>query len=179
MHATYTVAKGTLRVALTALPLDEATPILLTTHAYFNLSSTLAPTVLDDVLHVPQGSRVVAVDGISVPTGEVLTVSGDHPLNYMSPRVVRDGALGAKFCGDGGVGIDNCFVFDRAEAPNSASVGPAQVILASKATGIRLKVHTNQPAIQLYSGNGFDGSVETQLGTAGQYSSMAIEPQGW
>ncbi|TXT11241.1 hypothetical protein VHUM_01992 [Vanrija humicola] len=179
VHATYTVTKGTLRVQLTALPLDKATPILLTTHAYFNLSSTLAPTVLDDTLHVPQGSRVVAVDGISVPTGAVLSVSGDHPLNYTSPRAVRDGALGAKFCGDGGVGIDNCFLFDRPEPPSSATLGPAQVILASKATGIRLAVHTNQPAIQLYSGNGFDGSVETQLGKAEQYGSIAIEPQGW
>ncbi|KAL1410617.1 hypothetical protein Q8F55_004634 [Vanrija albida] len=179
VHATYSVTKGTLRVALTALPLDKPTPILLTTHAYFNLSSTLAPTVLDDVLHVPQGSRVIAVDAISVPNGEVLTVSGDHPLNYTSPHAVRDGALTAKFCGEGGVGIDNCFLFDRPEAPNSATVGPAQVVLASKATGIRLSVHTNQPAIQLYSGNGFDGSVETQLGKAEQYGSMAIEPQGW
>jgi aldose 1-epimerase len=120
------------------------------------------------------------VDDICIPTGEVPDVTaGEHPFNFTSARPLKDslGALG--LCGTGSVGIDNCFVFDQPQAPEAPTTGAAEVLWSSPATGIRLSVHTNQPATQLYSGLHFDGSQVTQVGKVDKYGCLAIEPQGW
>lgn len=124
------------------------------------------------------------VDSIAVPTGEIAdlrSVRPDgslHPLNYTSARPIRD-SLDANLCGDGCVGLDNCWIFDKPEPVDGPSVGPAQVIWTSEQSGIRMKVHTNQPAIQLYDCIGMDGTLATSAGTVVKYGCMAIEPQGW
>jgi len=117
-----------------------------------------------------------------VPTGEIVDLRASaeiHPFNYTSERPIKESLAAVDLCGKGGVGIDNCFLFDQPESPEAPTVGPAQVVWTSPATGIRLKVHTNQPAIQLYNGLHFDGSQETQVGKVEKYGTLAIEPQAW
>lgn len=164
------MTKGKLTTVLTAHALDKATPILLTTHSYFNLGSTQSKSVLDDTLCLPNATRYIAVDDISVPTGEIVDTKGG-PLDYTSPHSLRDSLAAKDLCGKGGVGIDNCFVF-----PTPSD--DAQVIWSNASTGIRMRVYTNQPAIQLYAGLGFDGSLVSHLGPVEQYGCLAIEPQG-
>ncbi|CAK9785996.1 galactose mutarotase-like protein [Cutaneotrichosporon oleaginosum] len=168
--AQYSLSAGKLTTVLTAHALDRPTPILLTTHSYFNLGSDVSSTVLQDTLHV-KASRVVGVDGILVPTGQLDYVAGTngnerHPLNFTAPSAVSQ-ALPA--------GLDHCFLFDR---PSPLEV-TEQLEWRSAATGIRMRVRTNQPAIQVYSCSMSDGSASTQLGKVERFGCMAIEPQGW
>lgn len=155
---------------LTAHALDKATPILLTTHPFFNLGADATSTILDDTLQLRDMSRFVRVDDISLPTGEIVDISRDHPLNFANPVPIRQ-ALAAKECGAGCQGIDNCFILDGGEQ--------ASIVWSSPVTGIRMIVSTNQPAIQLYACSGMDGSLGTTIGKAAQYGCLAIEPQGW
>lgn len=77
-------------------------------------------------------------------------------------------------------GLDNCFIFDRpASGPGLAVSDKAQLEWSSPATGIRMRVKTNQPAIQVYACSMNDGSTVTTLGPADKFGCMAIEPQGW
>jgi aldose 1-epimerase len=136
-------------------------------------------TTLDDTLQLPGTDRIVAVDDILIPTGELSsTAEADHPLNYSSPRSIGDSLAAVGFCGKDSIGLDTCFVFDAPTAPEAPAPGIAQVVWTSPATGIRMQVHTNQPAVQLYNGLHFNGSQETQLGKVAKHGTLAIEPQG-
>jgi aldose 1-epimerase len=158
--AQYSLSAGKLSTVLTAHALDAPTPILLTTHAYFNLGG---PLVLDDTLKI-RASRVVGVDGILVPTGELEYVAGGHPLDFTAAAKV------AQALPDG---LDNCWLFDKPGADTD------QLEWVSAASGIRMRVRTNQPAIQVYSCSASDGTAVTQLGKVERFGCLAIEPQGW
>lgn len=163
--AQYALSAGKLTTVLSAHALDRPTPILLTTHSYFNLGSDVSGSVLDDTLRV-KASRVVGVDGILVPTGELVYTGDGHPLDFTAPSAVRQSLP---------KGLDDCFLFDR---PAQAEVAE-QLEWTSAATGIRMRVRTNQPAVQVYSCSMSDGSARTQLGKVERFGCMAIEPQGW
>lgn len=164
--AQYAVKDCALHVALSAVPLDAPTPIALTTHGYYNLGGS--GPVADDTLVMPKASRFVRGDGILVPTGEVPSVSGG-PLDFTRPKHVADG-LASRECGAGAHGIDNCFVFD------SVSDQP-QLEWTSAKIGLRLRLSTDQPAVQIYA---CAPSKESTIGKTGADAGcLAVEPQAW
>ncbi|BEJ11376.1 hypothetical protein CspHIS471_0107980 [Cutaneotrichosporon sp. HIS471] len=160
--AQYSVLGGKLTTVLSGYALDKPTPIMLTTHAYFNLGSDVAPTVLEDTLRV-RASRLIGVDKDMIPTGEIMSPAPNDALNFTVAKKVNASLPN---------GLDDCFVFDS-NAPED------KLEWTSAATGIRMRVRTNQPAIQVYSCTGSDGSAVTQLGKLESFGSLAIEPQGW
>ena len=92
---------GVLRTSVHARA-TEKTPIMLTQHIYWNLDAFQqgSSDVLDHKLHV-DASRVVAVDGDAIPTGEFIDVEGT-PFDFREAR-----AIGARWgetvglCGGG------------------------------------------------------------------------------
>lgn len=162
VSARYEVAGGELRVTLRATPRSAATPILLTTHGYYNLAG--AGPVMRDRLQLPTATRFVRGDRHLVPTGELAPVAG-HALDFTAPKPIGDGR--AAECGDGAEGIDNCFVFDRVSAE-------PQLEWTSAASGIRLRLSTDQHAVQLYA---CDAAADTTIGEKGG-ELLAVEPQG-
>lgn len=110
-----------------------------------------------------------------IPTGELIYTNAyggeRHPLNFTSASLVKQSLP---------VGLDHCFIFDRPATGTGLAVSEnAQLEWSSPATGIRMRVKTNQPAIQVYSCSMNDGSTVTTLGKADKFGCMAIEPQGW
>lgn len=82
--ATYTVSsylsgpQGQLRPRLTSMmvstALDEATPIMLANHIYWNLNAFRDATILNDTtLWMPYSDRYILIDNIEVPTGAIGT----------------------------------------------------------------------------------------------------------
>lgn len=162
VSAAYELSDGELRATLRAVPRDGATPILLTTHGYYNLAGE--GSIMGDELQLPRASRFVRGDKHLVPTGELPPTAG-HALDFTAPKPIGEGR--AKECGAGNEGIDNCFVFSE--------VSPEpQLIWHSKTSGIRLQLCTDQDAVQMYA---CAAKGDTVLGERGA-ECLAVEPQG-
>lgn len=153
---------------------DRATPINLTQHSYFNLAGDRTDHILDHVLTIA-ADRFTPVDAGTLPTGEVRNVEGT-PLDFRTPA-----RIGARIHDDHPQlhlpgGYDHNFVLS--DEPRRDPSFAAR--LHDPATGRVLNVHTTAPGVQLYSGNGFDGSVVGKGGVRyGPHAGLALETQHW
>jgi aldose 1-epimerase len=171
---TYTLDdRGALTIDMDAST-DAPTIVNLTNHALFNLAGEGAPEgVLAHRLTIP-ARRYTPVDATLIPTGELRLVAGT-PFDFTSGRtideVVRDGRDSQIVIGRG---IDHNFVLDegKTRAPKLAAR------LEDPRSGRVLEVLTDQPGIQIYTGNFLDGTL---VGKGGHIYRMgdgiALEPQ--
>jgi aldose 1-epimerase len=158
-----------LRVQLTATT-DAPTVVNLTSHAYWNLAGAGAGTILGHEAQV-DAARFVAVDDTLIPTGELRPVAGT-PLDFRVPH-----ALGERIDSDDDQlrragGYDHCWVLD------GGGGAPAQAArLRDPSSGRELTVLTDQPGLQLYSGNFLDGTLTGHTGPYGFREGVALEAQ--
>src|SRR3954471_19626463 len=130
---------------------DQATPVNLTQHSYFNLSDT-ADDILAHELTI-HATRYTPVDATLIPTGELAAVEG-------TPFDFRKGtAIGARIAVHNvqlknGGGYDHNWVLDR----SGSGLQPAARLLDPK-SGRTLEVATTEPGLQFYSGNFLDGTI--------------------
>lgn len=137
-----------LRVDYTATT-DRATPVNLTQHSYFNLKGAGCGDVLDHELTL-NASRFTPVNAGMIPTGEIVSVGGT-PLDFTTPH-----RIGARIDAPHeqlqiAAGYDHNFVLD----------GPARRLnfaarVFERASGRTLEVWTEEPGVQLYTGNFLD-----------------------
>ena len=120
-YATYSVGPGpSLTSRLVSIALDAPTPVMLTTHPYFNLDAFVDPTnpsIGDHTLFMPYCSRYVDINNIEVPTGQISSVTGprnQHPLlGFTAPRTLGSSLdAGVHQCGFNCTGIDTNFIID-------------------------------------------------------------------
>ena len=123
---------------------DEATPVSLTNHAYWNLQGAGAGTVLDHELTL-FADLYAPTDDELIPTGEILPVDGT-PLDFRRPALI--GERIAALEGSGAHGYDHNFLV-RGE---TGALRPA-ARLRDPASGRTLEVETTEPGLQLYTGN--------------------------
>ena len=191
---TYTVSdatatsRGKLTNRIVAMSLDQPTPIMLSTHIYWNIGSFMSPTILNDTLWMPYAERIIPIDGISVPTGALESVrypytSPSVPLNFTAPKQIYEAALYSEACGTGCVGIDNAFIIDRPPYSGPEDTEAVQLAWSSPDTGITMKVRTNQQSFQIYSCVGQNGSIRSHASQGNppieKYGCLVIEPQQW
>lgn len=182
---------------LASIPLDGPTPIMLTTHPYFNLDAFVDPanpSILNHTLHMPYSHRYVKVDNIEVPTGEIGVVkSRDQQrglLDFSSPATLGDSInANVQECGFNCTGIDTNFIIDRPPSAGSESTAAKVLTLSSAKTGIKFDLYTNQQAVIVYTCNKLEGTIPLKKsqqhskdgGTAYamEHGCVAIETQGW
>lgn len=191
--ATFTLTDDAIFTSrLVSIPLNEATPIMLSNHIYWNLGAYVdeeALTILNNTLYLPYAQRRIDTDGILDPNGSISLTKGTG-LDFTQPgTVIGDNIPNTKEdCGTGCTGIDNAFITDR--SPWAAPQNPALDVLTlwSPSTGIQLDVETNQGGIQIYSCVGQNGTVPvkaSQQHIQGQttyiekYGCIVIETQDW
>ena len=173
--------------------LDHKTPIMLSTHIYWNLNSFRAPTVLNDTtLWMPYAARYIETDGILIPNGTIGTVASQPALDFTAPKLLADSIDVAQgVCGTGCTGVDNAFILDRPVGSGDTSMIPG-VSMWSSTTGIRMDVGTNQQGMQVYTCNGQNGTIavrqsvqDANSGIDGaateiqQHGCVVVEPQAW
>lgn len=127
---------------------DKKTVLNVTNHAYFNLKGAGKGTILDHVLTL-KGSAFTPVDSVMIPTGEIRPVAGT-PFDFTTPHPIGE-RIGENY--DQlilGRGYDHNFVLDNKEA--------VDVTVYEPVSGRMLEVITDQPGMQLYTGNFLDGS---------------------
>jgi aldose 1-epimerase len=147
----YDVGADSVTVSYTATT-DAPTVVCLTNHTYWDLSGTRRAGAVDGHRLTVAGSRVVAVDGELVPTGELAPVEGTR-FDLRSGTTLGE-------VGD----LDHCFVLD------DGADGAPQVRLESPAGDIALELATDQPGVQVYTGDGLKGRYEARAG-------IALEPE--
>lgn len=151
---------------------DKATVINMTNHSYFNLSGEPATHCIeDDILYV-NASHFTPVDSTFMTTGEIRPVAGT-PFDFtVAKRIGQD--INAD-CDQirNGHGYDHNWVLDT-----GGSIQAVAAELYCPATGINLKVYTDEPGIQVYAGNFLDGSVVGKKGIAYPFrSAICLETQ--
>jgi aldose 1-epimerase len=172
LTATYTLTDANELVVDFAATTDRSTPVNLTQHSYFNLAGHDRGDVLSHELTLA-ASRYTPVGPTLIPTGELRDVAGT-PFDFR-----RSVAIGSRIRDADdqlriGNGYDHNFVLDR--APNSAASFAAR--LCEPTSGRVLDIHTTEPGLQLYTGNGLDEhAVGKEWRVYAQYGGVALETQ--
>ena len=151
---------------------DAKTVVNMTNHSYFNLSGDPNNTICDHILYV-NADNFTPVDDTYMTTGEILTVK-ETPMDFTTPKAV-------------GADIDN-FEFEQVKFGNGfdhnwvlntqGDVAQLAAKLTSPTSGISVEVYTNEPGIQVYSGNFLDGTATGKKGIVyNQRTGFCLESQ--
>jgi aldose 1-epimerase len=164
----YTLVGGDLRIAYSATT-DKPTVVNLTNHSYFNLAGQGDVLKHQLTLHA---SRFTPVDASLIPTGELQSVESS-PFDFRTST-----SIGARINANDeqihlGHGYNHNWVLDSKQStPREAAE------LYDPMSGRVLKVLTDQPGIQFYSGNFLDGSIKGKGGVPyGLHAGLCLETQ--
>ena len=152
--ATYTVkSNNTLDIVFQATT-DKETVINMTNHSYFNLNGDPSKEGYDQVMYI-FADNFTPSDRFYIPTGEIKSVEGT-PMDFRTPTEI------AKKYDPSYDQIKNATGYDHNWCLNTYKLGKfADTIVAcslySPKTGIKLEVFTNEPGMQVYTGN-FQGT---------------------
>ncbi|OON69922.1 aldose epimerase family protein [Hymenobacter sp. CRA2] len=150
-----------LRIEYTAKT-DKSTPVNLTQHSYFNLNPAGAD-VLGHQLTLAADRYTVVGAGL-IPTGELRAVQGT-PFDFRQAHT-----FGERIAQVPG-GYDHNWALNGAGTREAATV-------YEPTSGRTLTVVTDQPGLQVYTGNFLDGSIRGKGGKQyGKYAGFCLETQ--
>ena len=151
---------------------DKPTVANFSHHPFFNLKGEGNGTVLDNVMTI-NASHTTPVDSVLIPTGQIAPVEGT-PFDFREPHAIgeRIGAENVQLRNGGG--YDHNWVIDR-KTPNGIEQAAT---VWEPASGRTIEVLSDQPGLQVYSGNFFDGKSIGKYGKPQRYrESLALETQ--
>ena len=133
---------------------DKETVVNMTNHSYFNLNGDPSKEGFDQIMYI-NADRFTPADRFYIPTGEIKDVEGT-PMDFRTPTEI------AKKVDYDFDQIKNATGYDHNWCLNTYKDGKGDdktvcASLYSPKTGILLEVFTNEPGMQVYTGN-FQGT---------------------
>jgi len=155
---------------------DKKTVINMTNHSYFNLNGNPSQHCENQLLYI-NADRYTPADTTYMPTGQMLKVSGT-PMDFRKPTPLSKDINNQRFAMTRNAhGFDHnwCLNTWHNGQPDESTVAAS---LYSPKTGIMLQVFTNEPGIQVYTGNFLDASFAGKHGYRyPKHSAVCIETQ--
>ncbi|MBR6964061.1 MAG: galactose mutarotase [Prevotella sp.] len=158
---------------------DKETIINQTNHNYYNLSGDFTQAAYDMVVYV-NADNFTPSDKLYIPTGEIKPVEGT-PMDFRKPHALGD-SINSQFDQ-----IQNATGYDHNYCLNTYKDGKGDdtvvcAALFSPKTGIKMEMFTNEPGVQVYSGNfqgvGADADIVRKLGVKyPKHVSVCLESQ--
>jgi len=153
---------------------DKPTVLNLTHHSFFNLhgfSGGVAKSINSHILQI-NGSKYTPTDAGLIPTGVIASVKAT-PMDFLRPVSIGERVNEKQQDLLNGKGYDHNWILDK----HGDKVSEAAVIY-EPSTGIQMRVITDQPALQFYGGNFFEGKESGKYNEVYAYrTSFALETQ--
>lgn len=163
-----------LTLVMTAVT-DKPTVVNLTNHAYFNLSGADSGSVLNHKMRMA-ASRYLPTDDTLIPTGELAPVAGT-PMDFTVMKTLGEDIKKDFPALNFGKGYDACWVIDNWE---KGKMNEDVVEIVDEESGRALTVGSDQPGVQIYTGNWLAGSPKNRAGRSYEdYDGVAVEMQGF
>ena len=157
---------------------DKETIINQTNHNYYNLNGDFTKPGYDMVLYV-NADNFTPSDKLYIPTGEIKSVEGT-PMDFRTAHAIGD-SIKSQFDQ-----IQNAGGYDHNWCLNTYKDGKGDdtqvcASLYSPLTGIFMEMYTNEPGVQVYSGNfqgiGNEPNIKHKGGVYPQHVSVCLESQ--
>ena len=155
---------------------DKATILNMTNHSYFNLNGDPTKNIENHLLYV-NAYYYTPSDATFMTTGQKEWVK-DTPMSFLEPTEI------GKYVNDFSVpAIKNGNGFDHNWCLETYHDGKGHdkqlaASLYSPLTGIMMEVFTNEPGIQIYTGNFLDGTVSGKKGIKYEkHAAICLETQ--
>lgn len=136
---------------------DKPTVVNMTNHAYFGLSGNHASDATDMILYI-NADKFTPSDSRQIPTGEMRPVDGT-PFDFRTPK-----PIGQDISQDDeqlriGFGYDHNWVLNTA-----GDITRLAASVYSPVSGILMETYTDQPGVQVYTGNHLTGKMPGKHG---------------
>ena len=157
---------------------DKETIINQTNHNYYNLNGDFTKPGYDMILYV-NADNFTPSDKLYIPTGEIKSVEGT-PMDFRTAHAIGD-SIKSEFDQ-----IQNAGGYDHNWCLNTFKDGKGDdtqvcASLYSPLTGIFMEMYTNEPGVQVYSGNfqgiGNEPNIKHKGGVYPQHVSVCLESQ--
>ncbi|OTB04225.1 hypothetical protein M426DRAFT_321076 [Hypoxylon sp. CI-4A] len=187
-YITYTLTNYTWDLKMVALATTKKTPIMLSSHVYWNLdgfANNETNTALNHTFYLPYSGQRVGVDNILIPTGDIVANKKGSVNDFWSaPKQIGADLQKAEAdgnCGFNCTGYDTCWLINRAQdgVYDWRAESGYVARLHSPWSGIQLDVYTDQEAFQMYSCNGQNSTMplKTTQGLLDELDFPRVIPQ--
>ncbi len=173
---TYTLkSNNSLDIAYRATT-DKETVINMTNHSYFNLNGDPSKDVENCILYI-NADKYTLSDSTFMTTGEIAKVD-NTPMDFRKPTAIGRNVNNFSFDQiKNAMGIDHNWCLNTYKNGKGDDTKVAASLYSPK-TGIMLEVYTNEPGIQVYTGNFLNGKVKGKKGIAyNKHASCCLETQ--
>lgn len=149
----------------------KPTFVNLSNHAIFNLRGEAGGKITDQILTI-KANYITPVDSVLIPTGKLFPVE-NSPFDFRKPTAIGDRIEAKDIQLKYGLGYDHNWVLDKTEKGVELVAS-----LYEPESGRLMEIFTDQPGLQFYSGNFFNGKTSGKYGNPINYrEGVALETQ--